>query len=444
MKLIFKGIYRIVQGIFRVTLRLYFHRIVHINKERLKEEGPLLVISNHPNAMMDPVFAVHRMYTICHLLANAGLFKHPIANFFFTSIFCIPIQRPKDVPDGQPIQNDDAFRRCDEHLLGGGKLYIASEGFSFAERSLRSFRTGTARIAFSAEMKTHFNLNLRILPMGLNYSASQKFGSDIVVELGELISVDAWQADYEKDPRKAVQEFTDYLQNKVRELTVDCRDVDEDEFLKKLEAVVDSENHLGAEATYRRSQKIIKEVHNWQNTDKIGYEDFRNQVEFYFSKLNRLKIKDLNIKKYDTTINTVKLIAGLPIFIYGLINNIIPAWISHKVVKWLDIHPVYDTTVRFVAGLVFFPVFWTIQKNLFMRVGAGNFNFSTPLVWVYFLTMPLIALATWWFYKEWKKYFAYYTFKKADKNGALSDLRQPIVEKLDMLLKEQKQSVLQF
>ena len=124
-----------------LTLHIYFKRIVFKNIERLKSSGPLLVISNHPNTVIDPLVALYRMPTICHLLANYSLFKNPISGFLLSNLFCIPIQRYTDVPEGQALQNDEAFQKCDEHLLSGGCLYIAVEGTSWPERVLREFKT---------------------------------------------------------------------------------------------------------------------------------------------------------------------------------------------------------------------------------------------------------------------------------------------------------------
>lgn len=415
-----------------VTLGLYFKRIVFKNQERLRSEGPLLVISNHPNTVIDPLMALYRMPTICHLLANYSLFKNPISGFLLSNLFCIPIQRITDVPEGQPLQNDDAFKKCDEHLLSGGCIYIAAEGTSWPERVIRNFKTGTARIAFNAEMKADFKLDLRILLIGISYSDPLKFGSDVRVEVGELISVDEWHAEYIREPRKVVQEFTDHIENKMRDLVIDCRDIEEDIFLKKLETVLTIEKPIDTEGGYQRSKKLLKDLHDWQKSDETGFKTFKYDVETYFSKLKDLKINDLNDKKFDSYM-LPKLILGFPIFIYGFMNNIIPTWLSDKMVSWLKQHEAYDTTVRYVSGLVLFPLFWWIQAKIVTHYLNDFFTPNLPIGWLYFFTVIPTGLAAWWFYKKGQYYLDYLTYKKADKKGEMRYARQQIVQTLNQM-----------
>ena len=414
------------------TLHLYFRRIVFINQERLKSEGPLLVISNHPNTVIDPLMALYRMPAICHLLANYSLFKNPVSGFLLSNLFCIPIQRYADVPEGQPLQNDDAFKKCDEHLLAGGCLYIAVEGTSWPERVIREFKTGMARIAFNAEMKTDFKLDLRILPIGITYSDGLKFGSDVRVEVGELISADAWQASYAREPRKVIQEFTSHVENKMRDIVIDCRDAEEDKFLKQLEAILTIENPLDVEGEYQRSKMILTHLHTWQASDETGFNTFKKEVENYFSKLNALKINDLNDTKFDF-FTLPKLLLGFPLFIYGFINNIIPAWFSDKMVGLLKQHEAYDTTIRYTSSLVFFPLFWWLQAKIVRGILSDFFTKNLHFGWLYFLTVLPTGLAAWWFYKKWQQYLAYLTYRKADRKGEMRYERQKIVGVLNQM-----------
>jgi glycerol-3-phosphate O-acyltransferase / dihydroxyacetone phosphate acyltransferase len=416
-----------------VTLHLYFRRIVFKNLERLKSNGPLLVISNHPNTVMDPLVALYRMPAICHLLANYSLFKNPITGFLLSNLFCIPIQRYADVPEGQPLQNDEAFKKCDEHLLSGGCLYIAVEGTSWPERVIREFKTGMARIAFNAEMKTDFKLDLRVLPIGITYSDGLKFRSDVRVEIGELISADEWRAAYIREPRKVIQDFTTHVENKMRNIVIDCKDAEEDKFLKKLETVLDNEKAVDTEGAYQRSKTLLTGLHDWQNSDKKGFNDFKSQVDIYFSKLNALKINDINVKNFDAW-TLPKLLLGFPIFIYGFINNIVPAWLSDKMIGWLKQHEAYDTTIRYTSGLMLFPLFWALQVKLVRHFLSHFIAPNFPFGWLYLFTVIPTGLAAWWFYKKWQAYLAYLTFKKADNTGELRYFRQQVVNTLRLLV----------
>ena len=73
----------------------------------------------------------------------------------------------------------------DKHLIDGGCIYIAPEGTSVVERRVRTIKTGTARIALSAENKSDFNLGTTIIPVGLSYTAPLNFQNEVLLNVGQ-------------------------------------------------------------------------------------------------------------------------------------------------------------------------------------------------------------------------------------------------------------------
>ena len=102
-------VYRFLQGLCILLLRIYFREIVFLNRQYLTEKGPLVVVCNHPNTVIDPLLAVMYTREKCFLLANYSLFKNPIAGAIFRTLFCIPVKRTQDVAEGEARNNDDAF-----------------------------------------------------------------------------------------------------------------------------------------------------------------------------------------------------------------------------------------------------------------------------------------------------------------------------------------------
>lgn len=424
MNLISATIYRFLQLTVWITYAIYFRRKVFLNAERLKEKGPLLVISNHPNTLMDPLMALYKMPQICSLLVNYSLFKNPITNFILSNLYCIPIQRISDVPEGKPLQNDDAFKKCDEHLLNNGNIYIAVEGTSYPERHIRELKTGMARIAFSAENKTNFELDLRILPIVLTYFEPLKFRKDVVVEVGEPISVDTWRERYAENPRKAISEFTDSIEGVMRNMTIHCKNREEDEFLKKLEAILQSENPLDTLQHYHRSKNLLAHLHQWENTNAIQYQEFTLKVNTYFKSLKALKANDTNLEnvKKEIPLSISTLLIMFPLFLIGFINNFIPAWLSNQMIHWLKIDKAYDTTIRYVAGLVFFPILWWAQYDLISLLSKIHIN-----GWFYAFVSLITGFIAYWYYQKWVKISDYYKVKNAKNKAELSQLRTEII-----------------
>jgi glycerol-3-phosphate O-acyltransferase / dihydroxyacetone phosphate acyltransferase len=435
MNPILRLVYRFLQGLAIITLEIYFRKIVFINRQYLASDGPLVVICNHPNTVVDPLLTVMYMSEPCYLLANYGLFKNPIAGAILRTLFCIPVKRVKDVAEGEARNNDNAFRESEAHLMAGRSLFVAAEGSSYTERHIREFKTGAARILFEAESKTDFALNLRVLPVGLTYFDPLKFGSDVVVEVGEPFSADDWRERYAENRTKTVDDFTLFVENKFHDLTINCADVDEDYFLQKLEAVIQSEKRLYTEGSYFRSKKILAFIQDWKKTDAEGFATFEQQVETYFSRLKALTLEEVNPTTFKTVLSFWKCVLGFPFLIIGLIPNFIPAWLCHNLVKWLKLDSAYDTTVRMLAGLVIFPVLWWLETALFCTFFFPNITdlgfFQTILLLIAYIASGLLA---WRVYTEGSLFLNVQKYKRANADGSLTQLRQPIVDKLNSIV----------
>ncbi len=48
-------IYRLIRKIITLSLFFFFKKIVVSGKENRQHEGPLIIVANHPNTLMDPL-----------------------------------------------------------------------------------------------------------------------------------------------------------------------------------------------------------------------------------------------------------------------------------------------------------------------------------------------------------------------------------------------------
>jgi glycerol-3-phosphate O-acyltransferase / dihydroxyacetone phosphate acyltransferase len=430
MNPILKLVFRFLQALAVTTLHIYYRKIVFINRSNLTAKGPLMIVSNHPNTALDPLFTLMYVREPCYLLANYSLFKNPISNAILSTLFCIPIQRIQDIKPGETPQNDEAFKACDEHLHAGRSIYVAPEGTSYAERHIRECKTGSARIVLHAEAKNNFALDLRILPVGITYYDGLKFGTDVVVEVGEPFSADNYADAYAENTRQAVQDLTQNIENQFVNLTVNCNSAEEDVFLKKLEILLTNDTPLETEAHHGRSRKLIANIHKWQKTDIVDYEQFRDNVETYFTTLDSMKLKDASKKTTNAPLSIIGIFVAFPAFVVGFLGNIIPAWLSNRMISLAKVHESYDTTIRYCAGLVFFPLFWWLQSEVLFY--GKNLNFFETLA--YIIVLIGTGLLAWRVYTEGAKVLNFYRYKKANRDSYLTKLRQPIVDKLVQLL----------
>lgn len=439
MKLLKYIVYQFAKLLVRLSYRAFFSEIKVINKRNMQADGATILVSNHPNTLIDVLNIAKIPNRVVHFLANAGLFSTPIGNAFFNFFFAIPIERPQDV-EGRQIKNEDSFRRCDEFLSDGGCLYIAPEGGSRMHRHLRKVKTGTARIALSAESKNDFQLGLKIIPAGITYNAPDKFRSTAVVVIGEPIVVADFKNKYLENNRKTVQEITELIRDRIAQGMIDATGEEEDEFLKKIEKIQNTEKLLPTEQEYYRSRKTLLQLQEINKNNPSDYKQLYKEVNGFSKELAQHNITVENLKSnsssfLSTFAKTFFLIIGLPFFLFGYLTNIIPATIPIWIFKKLNIYIGYTSTVKIIFSLITFPIFYAMQIILVNYLFA---NFWITLVYAIAL-IPLGYFAFSYLKKakayrqEWK--FENFKRKNEEYIKVLIAKKQSILNKLNELIK---------
>ncbi len=180
-------LYRILRAIISFGIRHYYREIQVVNQHILdKEDGPLIIIANHPNTLMDAWMVGFVNRRRVHFMAKATFFNSPLKRKLLGALGMIPINRKSDgAVTG--VNNKDSFQACYELLEKGEILVVFPEGTSFLERKLREIKTGTARIALEVERRNQGKLGLKVVPIGLNYISADSYRGKVLVHVGKPI-----------------------------------------------------------------------------------------------------------------------------------------------------------------------------------------------------------------------------------------------------------------
>lgn len=363
----------------------YFPISKIINKKGLDVSGPIIIVSNHPNTLLDPLNVLSRTPRRASLLANASMFKHPLANWFLNH-FTIPIHRPGRDDGSRKIDNKESFARAYQHLAKGGMIYIAPEGGSHIERRLRPVKTGTARIALEAEHENENKLGIRIIPVGLNYEHPNQCGSRILMKVGEPIDVAKWVEDYKNHSKKAVSSLTLEIKDQMQSLILHTEDDEQDQFLYRLQSILQNDTPLDVGEHHDRTQVLLKKLQTLKTNNITEYNEFRVSTEQYRYQLKANKLTDRGISNENKSLFTLTSILGWPIGLYGRVNN----WLALEIPRWLvgklDLYIGYTSTVKILSGLFTFPISYFIQYKL------ANYFFGQPIAWYYLLSLPFSAV----------------------------------------------------
>lgn len=169
--------------------------------------GPVVIVSNHPNMLMDPLLSLAAAGRRVRILAKAPLFDIPIFGSVLRSLDTLPLYRLQDDPE-QRHRNRLAFQEAVDTLRAGGTLLTFPEGRSHSEPRLAPLKTGAARMALAAEEQSGWGLGVKVVATGLTYQRKHRFRSRVVVATGEPIDVDAWRQPYERDRVGAIGSLT--------------------------------------------------------------------------------------------------------------------------------------------------------------------------------------------------------------------------------------------
>jgi glycerol-3-phosphate O-acyltransferase / dihydroxyacetone phosphate acyltransferase len=190
-------LYQALRSAARVALRWYYSDVIVQGRERIPARGPVLIVANHPNALVDALLIATAVDRRVLLTAKATLFEHPFLAPLLGIIGVVPLRRAKD-EHGTPgdraavSRNADAFRMVTDALRRASVVLVFPEGISHDEPSLAPLRSGAARMAMMA--RDTGARALHVLPIGLVYEEKERPRSQVLVRIGAPIDLDAWYA----------------------------------------------------------------------------------------------------------------------------------------------------------------------------------------------------------------------------------------------------------
>jgi len=422
---LFLPIYLFLKALAWVTLRVFYRKITIYNKDNLSLKGPLIIVSNHPNTLIDPVMIACHTPRILNFLANAGLYKNLIVGTILKVLYTIPVERPQDT-GGKPIDNKRAFQHCDELLERGGCLYIAAEGTSYLEKRIRPLKTGTFRIAFEAEAGNNYQLGVKILPVGIHYSGANKSCTDIIMTVGEPILAADYREEIERDyfgtVRKATADLEEQLKNKI----VNVDNVELEQHYDALYALTQhEENGLNPKEILTFRQEFAKRFSPNNPSNLPILEEANTLQEEAHS--SGFSLQSIALQPYSLLL----LILLAPFIVPALTLNWFVFLFPVLVIKWVKPVIEYHSTFKYLGGVIAFLFSFPIHYHFIYQ----HFCFKGwhPIVckscWV-FLHIIGIKLVLFWknAFLNWIEKRKFKAFKKSE-NGKLFMQKVEIVKK---------------
>lgn len=207
-------LYRLIKLVVRAALGLFYRLQVVRRAEDLT--GPLILVGNHPNSLIDPalVFVITDRHVT--FLAREPLFRAPVLGWVLKGIGALPVYRKQDHP-GLMEKNEGTLEAAAAALVQAKAITIFPEGKSHSEPELAEIKTGCARIALRAAKG---GARPRVVPVGLTYARKHRFRSRVLIEVGAPIETPEAPAGGEAGDVEWVRAMTARIEEGLRGVTL--------------------------------------------------------------------------------------------------------------------------------------------------------------------------------------------------------------------------------
>lgn len=390
--------YRLLEIATRCTIPIYYRKISMVNADRIPDKGPIILTPNHQNSFLDPVILGYRLNRPVNFLVRSDAFSSPFI-ISFLNLFnnMIPVYRPRDGKDKME-RNKEIFAKCHKLLADGGILVIFVEGSHHKERRLRDLKKGFARIAFGAEEEYDYKLDIKIIPVGLEYSDHPKAFTNVKVSYGHPIPLSEYYEASKKDLEATITELKGRLAGEIKKEMVNIQPEEHYDLYNTLIPIARSrmldkhgiKSHSPQDYA-QIDQKTAGKLEAFAKEKPERIPELSNKTEAYTKGLEALKIKDGYFDKPIASsskliFQLILMLIGFPIWLYGMINHyvyyILPEWVNKKYLK----DPCFHSSIRYTMWLLTWPIFYLIQGLLVWLISG-----SGTIAAIYTLSLPIFG-----------------------------------------------------
>lgn len=331
--------YRAGRALLDQTIGLYYRRIQVIGGRRIPTAGPAIIVANHPNSVADAYLLASRLTSRkINFIAKDIITRAPVFGWIARQFGVVGVAREMDYGRRRGLafeRNRAALGACVPRLLDGELLAIFGEGVSDDARCLHTIRKGALRFGYGAEQQAGFHLGVVWIPVGISYSAKQRFRSDVLIRVGEpfrLTDLHAAPADHGAE---VLQLGTQRLQRDLESLIVN---IQHDELAALIDGLAEVlSGQAGALLPkVERHQRIARAAEYFNQTQPRRLIEIGNELRSYRRKLAATGLTDEVVRQrhagrmlWLSLLGVIKSSVLMVLNLYGWANSLVPRWAAY-------------------------------------------------------------------------------------------------------------------
>jgi len=228
-------------------------------------------------------------------------------------------------------------------------------------------------------VKNNWELNVTMIPVGLSYSNAIKFKSNVIVRYGSPINLKTFEQQYDLDEFDAVNQLTNQIETALSKLTTNVNDLASEEIVSALELIYKKElmADLGLDSRnksddFSATKGLVNGVEWYFKNKPDKVEEFKEKFQNYQNHLSLLKLKDEFLDPSNKSITFFEriqivtyIILGFPIYLYGIINNIIPYKLPRLIAKQFARRKSEIAPTKLITGIGVFVIYYTLEILIF-------------------------------------------------------------------------------
>jgi len=373
--------------------KVFYRRYTVLNRDSIPKDSPVVIASNHQNALIDALVLIFSIKRQIVFFARADIFKSKLFAEILRILKIAPIFRIRDGREAMS-HNSESFDLACGILSRKGTIGIFPEGTHNDKEQIIPLKKGLARMVLQAENNFDFNLNVAVVPVGITYYDYIKPRSEVVVRYGKPMTFTHLKEIYQTNPQQALTIFNKEFDAALKEVAIHVdaqndyhliQDLKRTYIFSKLGEGVRLKDSI-AQSHYfiRTMNKLVKE-----KDEKVL--KILEKGRSYFDELEKQNISEpvANKGRMSVLVSlfcSMVLLLGMPIFALGYILNYLPVIFLYNFVKKKIKDPQFRSSVYFTAtALIIGPIFYLLQALLI--------GFITSSLLMFFVAWPIMIVS---------------------------------------------------